>query len=107
MIVRGNSHVTPAFRFPTWLGHLNGSTPARATEPNALLLHDDAANHVPCDLPYPPALAISAAQTEARNSRFVDDPAAWRNRILRCKYDHLQALREAGVAGRQLELFDA
>lgn len=37
-------------------------------KPYALLLHDEAASHVPLDLPSPPALVIGAARPEARSS---------------------------------------
>ena len=36
-------------------------------EPYALLLHDEAASHVPLDLPAPPALVIGASRPEARS----------------------------------------
>ncbi|MEM7666393.1 MAG: FAD-binding domain-containing protein [Pseudomonadota bacterium] len=36
--------------------------------PYALVLHDEAASHVPLDLPHPPALVIGAARPDARSS---------------------------------------
>ncbi|MEM6475461.1 MAG: FAD-binding domain-containing protein [Pseudomonadota bacterium] len=37
-------------------------------QPYALVLHDEAASHVPLDLPSPPALVIGAARPEARSA---------------------------------------
>ncbi|WP_379545690.1 FAD-binding domain-containing protein [Qipengyuania sp. DSG2-2] len=41
--------------------------PATPQAPYALLLHDEAASHVPLDLPTPPALVIAAARPDARS----------------------------------------
>ncbi|MFU7529530.1 FAD-binding domain-containing protein [Qipengyuania sp. ASV99] len=41
---------------------------AAFAQPYALLLHDEAASHVPLTLPHPPALIIGAARTKARSS---------------------------------------
>ena len=43
--------------------------------PYALILHDEAASHVPLDLPVAPALVIAAARPEARSSGEVGEPA--------------------------------
>jgi len=42
----------------------------------ALVLHDEAASHVPLDLPYPPALVIAAARPGARSPRPVGERAS-------------------------------
>lgn len=41
------------------------------TEPFALLLHDEAASHVPLELPTSPAIVIAAARPEARSGQEV------------------------------------
>ena len=45
-------------------------------EPYALLLHDEAASHIPLDLPRTPSLVIGAARPEARSPREVGMNAA-------------------------------
>ncbi len=48
---------------------LPGAPPSSMFDkPYALLLHDEAASHVPLDLPSPPTLVIGAARPEARSS---------------------------------------
>ncbi len=44
-------------------------------QPFALLLHDEAASHVPLNLPSSPELVIGAARPEARSGREVSDAA--------------------------------
>ncbi len=48
---------------------LPGNVPAAMFDkPYALLLHDEAASHLPLDLPRPPALVIGAARPDARST---------------------------------------
>ena len=50
--------------------------PEALAEPYALLLHDEAASHVPLALPAAPSLVIGAARPESRSPRGVGGPAA-------------------------------
>jgi deoxyribodipyrimidine photo-lyase len=52
------------------------AAPGALDRPYALLLHDEAASHVPLSLSAPPALVIGAARPEARSPRGVGEPAA-------------------------------
>ncbi|MFW5634103.1 MAG: FAD-binding domain-containing protein [Erythrobacter sp.] len=51
-------------------------SPQALAEPYALILHDEAASHVPIALPARPALVIGAARPDARSPREVGEPAA-------------------------------
>lgn len=44
-------------------------------QPYALILHDEAASHVPLALPHPPALVIGAARPKARSPARISDRA--------------------------------
>ncbi|MGB7417847.1 MAG: FAD-binding domain-containing protein [Erythrobacter sp.] len=49
--------------------------PTDFSEPYALLLHDEAASHVPLNLASPPSLIIGAARPEARSPRVIGEQA--------------------------------
>ncbi|NVE95933.1 FAD-binding domain-containing protein [Altererythrobacter lutimaris] len=51
------------------------TTPVSLEQPYALLLHDEAAHHVPLDLPQAPVLVIGAARPEARSPLPTSDAA--------------------------------
>ncbi len=56
--------------------NLPGTIPASMFDgAYALLLHDEAASHVPLDLPNPPALVIGAARPEARSPQTIGSKA--------------------------------
>jgi deoxyribodipyrimidine photo-lyase len=51
-------------------------SPDALAEPYAIILHDEAASHVPLTLPASPALVIGAARPDARSPGKVGEPAA-------------------------------
>ena len=74
LLARGLAQDAPPLTEPEEHAHRPLALPPGANtipQTYALLLHDEAASHVPFDLPHPPALVISAARPDDRSPRQI------------------------------------